>query len=140
MAEQPQPSSPNPNMGFDPAQAQAFWTDMMSKMGMPGVPAQPASPVDTFRQFQTTMLSAMSQWCEEYMRSPQFLESMKQSMDNALSMRQQMESFVKQATDQSMTDALAGGFATADALQRLERKIDTLQARLDAIESDKKNK
>lgn len=134
-----QGQSPNPNMGFDPAQAQAFWTDMMSKMGFPTMPAQPSTPMDAFRQFQATMLNAMSQWCEEYMRSPQFLESMKQSMDNALSMRQQMESFVKQATDQSMTDALAGGFATADAVQRLERKIDTLQARLDAIEANGKN-
>ena len=41
------------------------------------------------KRFQSAFLDAMARYCDEYMRSPQFLAVMKQSMDGALSLRQQ---------------------------------------------------
>ena len=90
-----------------------FWTDTMSKMGgsaaagspvMPGMggAAGSANPFEAMqeeaaRQMRRGMLDAWAKSCEEYLGSPQFLEVMKQSMDNALAFRKQVNEFLNQA-------------------------------------------
>src|SRR5262245_18445741 len=87
----------------------AFWRDVWARMGQapgmpgatpPGMPNFPGMPAgmgmpgvmtpDAMRRMQSAFFDAMAQYAEQYMRSPQFLESMKKSMDQALEFRRQM--------------------------------------------------
>lgn len=76
---------------FDPFSQ--FWTDMMGRMGAPGV-APSAGSNDWLKQMRKPFLEAMSRQAEEFMRSEQFLTAMKQSMDNALAAKQQVNQFL----------------------------------------------
>ncbi len=130
---------------FDPAPMQAMWQQMMSQFARAGAPAAsgaaPASVAQTssevLRQMQKAWLESMSRWAEEYLRSPQFLEQMKHSLENALAMRRQVEDFIRKASEQSFGSTLgvydAVG-AVRDAESWLSRRIDEVAERLDAIE------
>ncbi len=136
--------------------AAAFWKDAWQKMatsmpggampGMPAVPAMnPADPStwmpspDAVRRMQTAFLDAMASFAEQYMRSPQFLEAMKRSMDQALDLRQKMEQMMK-ANLSSAFDTASGGSASdvmtaiRELDSKLNTKLETLADRLDAIE------
>jgi len=132
-----------------------FWADWFSMMGNAQAGdrkdggARPEAPTpssfltaDAMRQFQQAFLDSLSKYCDDYMRSPQFLGVMKQSMDNALAFRQQLNEF--------LDTAAASGFAPpggaqvdqaviVDAVRETERKlrdhIEALSARLDRIEA-----
>ena len=136
---------------FDPAAMQAMWQQMMGQFakaaspqtGAPrsasghGVPP-PDMPAEMFKQMQKAYLESMSRWAEEYMRSPQFLENMKHSLENALAMRRQVEDFLRKASEQSFGSTLgvydAVG-AVRDAESWITRRIDEIASRLDAIEA-----
>lgn len=76
---------------FDPFSK--FWTDMMGRMGVPGGEPSAASN-DWLKQMRKPFLDAMARQAEEFMRSEQFLTAMKQSMDNALAAKQQVNEFL----------------------------------------------
>lgn len=129
---------------FDPAAMQAMWQQMMSQFARAGAPpssgAAPAAAdasAEMLRQMHKAWLESMSRWAEEYLRSPQFLEQMKHSLENALAMRRQVEEFLRKASEQSFGSTLgvydAVG-AVRDAESWLSRRIDEIAQRLGAIE------
>ena len=72
-------------------QFQKMWTDFASKMGMAGVSFSPdTTPPDAARAMRSTFFKAWSEYCEQYMRSPEFLDSWKKAMDGAIQFRRQM--------------------------------------------------
>ena len=106
-----------------------------------GAGPMPFLTPEAMRQFQGAFLEALSRYCDDYMRSPQFIAVMKQSLDNALTFRQQVNEFID--------GAAASGFGPpggkpvdraviVDAIRETERKlrdhIDTLSSRLDRLE------
>jgi hypothetical protein len=111
----------------------------------PGAPAQGAFPFvapETLRQFQGAFLQSLSDYCEQYMRSPEFLDVMKRSMDNALAFRKQVNEFLDSAA--SVGFQPPGGLppdqaVIVDAVRETERKlrdhIEAISDRLDRIES-----
>ena len=145
MTQQPQQSQqpPQPSFGmppFDPAAMQAIWQQMMGQFPQSNAHQQapPASmPAEMLKQMQKACLDSMARWVDDYMRSPQFLEQMKRSLEGALAMRRQVEGFIRKATEQSygstlgMYDAVG---AVRDAETWITRRIDELASRLDAIE------
>lgn len=137
---------------FDPASFQKIWMDTLAKMGvnMPPAAATAASAPSAeamnqwAKQMQKAWLDAMSKWCDEYMRSPQFLEQMKSSMEQTLAFRRQMEEFIGKASNQ----AFSGSFmpSTADLLRavkdmetRLAARMDDLSDRVEMLESGRKS-
>src|SRR6188472_2757946 len=84
-----------------------FWRDMWARAGAGGMPGMPGMPgvdpsaaasaftPDAMRRMQAAFYESMAQYAEQYMRSPQFLEAMKRSMDQAMQFRQQMDDFLK---------------------------------------------
>ncbi len=77
-----------------------MWSDMMGRMAMPGMngmpgmtPPQPTP--EMMDQMRKALFSSMTEQAEEYMRSEQFLDSMKKSMDNALAFKQQLNQFLQ---------------------------------------------
>ncbi|GEM_PF-1620555 len=125
---------------FDPAAMQAMWQQMMGQFtkatGQPQAPP-PDMPVEMLKQMQKAYLDTMARWADEYMRSEQFLDQMKKSLEGALAMRRQVEEFIRKASEQSYGSTLgiydAVG-AVRDAESWITRRIDEISARLGAIE------
>lgn len=137
--------------------AAAFWKDAWSRMAtqMPGAapsmgaipsmnPADPStwlpSP-DAVKRMQAAFLDAMANFAEQYMRSPQFLEAMKKSMDQGLQLRQQMEQFMKSSMSSAFDTASGGSTASVitairELESRLNSRLDDLSDRLSDLEGE----
>lgn len=113
-----------------------FWADTMSKMGGSGAADAPVIPgmggaanpfeamqEEAARQMRRGMLDAWAKSCEEYLGSPQFLEVMKQSMDNALAFRKQVNEFLNQAYEQAQVPSRDDVASLSEALAGFERRI-----------------
>jgi hypothetical protein len=79
--------------------------------GSPFDPAAMASAMMTpeaLRRMQSAFFDAMAQHAEQTMRSPQFLEAMKRSMDQALQHKRQMDDFLKSNMASAFETATGG--------------------------------
>jgi len=109
-------SSQTPGVGADPMAGAAAW--------MP-------SP-EAVKRMQGAFLDAMAGSAEQYMRSPQFLDSMRQSLESAIGMRTQMEEYLRK----NMGDALrTPGDASAQVMRLLTEMESRIHARFDEIEA-----
>jgi hypothetical protein len=129
---------------FEQASAfQKVWMDTFTKMAQAGFSLSPESaPPEFLRQMRGGIFHALSQSWEEYMRTPQFRESMKTMMDNAIAFRKMSSNFFTQAqhsvqgTAREDIDNLLIAIRQAEArvldrveemagrLEQLERKLD----------------
>ena len=135
--------------------AMAFWQEAMSRFTPPGAAnsgAAPAGGVDPAawmptpemaKRMQSAFLDAMTTASEQYMRSPQFMESMKSSFDSALQMRRQMEDYLRRNVgDAARTpgDAEASVVAALHEMEgRLNRRLDELADRIDRLEGERRS-
>lgn len=116
----------------------AFWSDWMTRMSGLGM-APPASAPDMMEQMRKTFFGAMARHAEEFMRSDQFLGAMKQSMDNALAFKQQLNQFLTknlqsaQMPSRSDTDHVV--LLVRGMEERLAGKLDDLSARVAELEA-----
>jgi hypothetical protein len=103
-----------------------MWSEFASKMATAGVSFNPQSPPpEAARQIRDAMFDAMSKYCEEFMRSPQFLESMKDSMDASMAFRQQLNTFLTRAHHEMQGVAQEDMEGLYQAMDDLERRIDS---------------
>ena len=88
----------NDNFDKTAEQAAAFqkiWMDSMSKIMQTAFTfGSNSPPPDVLREIRSGIFRALAQSWEEFMRSPQFLESMKQWMDNAINLRKMSNDFM----------------------------------------------
>ncbi|MGH7130513.1 MAG: hypothetical protein ACREJO_01000 [Phycisphaerales bacterium] len=130
----------------------AFWRDMWARStagaqgmgamgGMPGMPGMPGMgqgdaaafmTPEAMRRMQGAFLEAMAQYAEQYMRSPQFLESMKKSMGQAMQFRQQMDDFLKSNMSSAFESATGG--ANSEILGAIRQSTEQIQAKIAKIE------
>jgi len=140
--------------GFEEAQRlTTIWMEMAGKMTgeMAGIaaPADEAavkSPPDMAKAARDVMLSALSQYTQSYMRSPQFLEMMKQSMDASIKWQTQMNDWLTR-THHSMESVARCDVEelhkamrhleqrTLDQMERIVGKLDEISKRLETLES-----
>ena len=74
---------------------QKIWMDSMSKVMQSAFTLSPNSPPpEVLRQIRSGIFQALAQSWDEFMRSPQFLEGMKQWMDNAVNFRKMSNDFM----------------------------------------------
>src|SRR5215469_11010948 len=67
---------------------------MATKMAAAGLAASPDTPPpDAARQMRSALFQAMSQQADQFMRSPQFLEFIKLSLDSSIQSREQLNEF-----------------------------------------------
>ena len=104
--------------------------------------AFPMATPEVLRQFQNAFLQSLTNYCEQYMRSQEFLDVMKRSMDNALTFRQQVNEFLDNAASAGFkppSGMMPDQAVIVDAVRETERKlrdhIDVLSTRLDSIET-----
>lgn len=126
-----------------------FWGDMITRMGMPsgGEPgsesggAGPMSP-EAAKQMQRVFLDALAKYCDDFMRSEQFLAMMKEAMDRSLAFKQQVDQFLTQlhrgvqAPSKTDVDDISGLLRSIEAnvLDRLER----LESSVAAVEGPRR--
>lgn len=133
-----------PTMGMDgladAAQAFAkFWADFTGKMAAAGF-TMPAggTPPESARQMQSAVLRALADACDEYLRSPQFQESMKQSLAASVQFRRQMNDWLGRMHHEFQGPSRQDIDQLMQVMERLERRtsdgFDRLSARIDALE------
>ena len=82
-------------MAEQTAAFQKMWAESMTKIMQAAISSEPNSPPpEVLRQIRSGIFQALAQSWEEFMRSPQFLEGMKQWMDNAVSFRKASNDFM----------------------------------------------
>jgi len=128
-----------------------FWRDVWARSAaaganMPGVPGMPMDPSATAQAFmspeamkrmQAAFYDAMAQYAEQYMRTPQFLESMKKSMDQAMQLRQQMDGFLKSNMASAFESATGGSHAEIlGAIRQSTAQLQSQIAKIDERVSD----
>jgi len=122
----------------------AMWADLASRMG-PSGPASGARvpPPDAARQVRDTMFEAMSAYCDRFMRSPEFLGQLKQSLDGAIEVREQLNAFLTQVRHDTQGVSLQDIDGLRQAIEGLQHviaeRIGRVDERLDAIEARLKN-
>jgi hypothetical protein len=109
------------------ASSQAFlkiWMESFSKMAQAAMSFSPeTAPPELLREMRAGILQALTQSWDEYLRSPQFMQGMKEMMDNAVAFRKLSTEFLTKARHET------GGVAQEDfdglvvAVRRLEARI-----------------
>jgi len=139
-------NSNNQNYSEQAAAFQKIWTDSMSKMAQAAFTFTPDSaPDETIRQIRSGIFQALGRSWEEFMRSPQFLDGMKQWMDNAINYRKMTNDFLakaRQEMQQPSRDDLDSVLLAVrhletrilDRVEELADSVDALQQRLAAAE------
>ena len=74
---------------------QKIWLETMSRMMQAAFTFTPNSPPpEVLRQIRSGIFQALAESWEQFMRSPQFLEGMKQWMENAIAFRKMTNDFM----------------------------------------------
>lgn len=74
---------------------QRIWTETATKLFQTAFTATPNSPPpEVLRQIRSGIFQALAQSWDEFMRSPQFLDNMRQWMENAISFRKLTNDFM----------------------------------------------
>lgn len=74
---------------------QRIWSDSITKMMQTAFTMAPNSaPPEVLRQIRSGLFQALAQSWDEFLRSPQFLDGMKQWMDNAINFRKMSNDFM----------------------------------------------
>ncbi len=121
------------------------WSSFLSQMGVPSterVPAATEAPSwsdEAMRQMQRAFMDTLAKHCDDYLRSPDYLNLMKQTMDNALTFRQQVDTFLAEAhraTHTPSTDDLNEVMAALRRIEdRLDGRLDEFERRMAAVEA-----
>ena len=139
------------NQFFDQAQKLTeMWGELATKMSTAGLSATAAgdpsaSPTDATRTARSAMFDALSQQADQYMRSPQFLLAMKQSLDNTIHFQEQLNQFftklhhdvqsvARQDIDELLRSLRHIEQRLNDATDRMSCCIEQVGKRLDALE------
>lgn len=123
-----------------------LWIDLVTRMATAGLAGQPfAPPADAARAARSSVFGTLTHSTDEFLRSEQFLQMTRQSLDASIAFRKQLNEFLTKAHHD------AGGVAQQDVddlltfLRRIEKqttthleaiasRIDAIDRRLDALE------
>jgi len=116
-----------------------FWTDCASKMTGAGMAPSPAQVSDdAMKQMRRAFFDAWAHHCDEFMRSPAFLDGMKKAMDGALAFREQLNEFMTRALHEGQAPARSDTDSIMLVLRSLEERVldrlDRLEERVASID------
>ncbi|HWF19172.1 MAG TPA: hypothetical protein VG754_07890, partial [Verrucomicrobiae bacterium] len=109
---------------FEQASAfQKIWMETFTKMAQSGFSFSPESaPPEVLRQMRSGIFHALAKSWEEFMRSPQFLDSMKTMMDNAINFRKMSNDLLTHAHHSIQGTARADIDDLMQAIHHLETR------------------
>lgn len=102
-----------------------FWGDFFSRAGMSpsAAPQAPAPSKEAAQQMQRMFFDAMAKYCDDFMRSEQFLQMMKETMDRSLAFKQQVDQFLSQVQRGMQSPAKADMDDLAGLLRSIEERV-----------------
>jgi hypothetical protein len=111
------------------------WTESFSRILQSACNFAPDTmPPEMMRQIRTGIFQALAKSWEEFMRSPQFLEGMKQMMDNAIAFRQMTGEFFAKARHETQgvnrEDVDGVLLAVREMEARLTRRVEELASQI----------
>jgi hypothetical protein len=150
MQTPPESKAAEGNNHFDKAaeEAAAFqkiWLETLSKSMQAAFTLSPNSPPpEVLRQIRSGIFQALAESWDRFMRSPQFLEGMKQWMENAISFRKLTNDVLSKARN----DVQAPSRSDVDTImltvrhmeKRLLDRIADLSAQVSALKADSRRK
>lgn len=118
---------------------QKTWTETFARMMQQGFSgAGESAPPEFLRQIRSGILQALAQSWDQFLRSPQFLEGMRQWMDQAMAFRKLSDEFLTRARHETQGMAREDLDQVVLAVQHMEHRLlarmEELTARLDAFE------
>ena len=128
--------SEQPDQSKEQAAAyQKIWAESLAKVMEAACTFSPNSPPpELLKQIRSGMFEALAKSWEEFMRSPQFLQGMKQMMENAIAFRKMSGDFLAKARQEfdgsGREDADDLLLAMREMEARLTRRVDDLAARI----------
>ncbi len=140
MNEQPPKAEEARWFGPDPDSIGRMWTEFASKMVQAGLAAPPGTPPpQAARQVRSALFKAMADACDDYLRSPQFLEMMRQSLRHSIQLRQQCNEFLGQMWHESQCASRQDVDSLMQVMEQVEKRMvsefDRIGSQLAAFES-----
>ena len=139
--------SDNLNKGFEQVAAfQKLWTDSFADMASVWSQFSPGSPPsDEMRKMRGGMLKVLGETWDEYMRTPQFMEMMKASLNGALDLKrmardgmnrvhQQFETPSKEDIDGVLLAIRHVEGRLLDRLEGLDDRVANLDEKIDKVD------
>ncbi len=135
--------------GFNPAEANVrMWQEFMSHAASANIPfsmPQNLSP-ENMKVMRSAMFKAIGSYWEEYMRSPEFLEMTKKSMNQMVEMKKQFNKVITDihhelhsATQSDISDLVTTiGHAEEkfhESFHQISQRLDAMSDRLDKLEN-----
>lgn len=115
----------NVNQVFEQASVfQKMWTDAFSDMAQVWTrhsPEQP--PPDAMRSMRSGMLKVMTKTWDDFVRTPEFLEYMKQGMDGSMDLKKMSADFMSNARHASEGPAREDIDGILLAIRHMERRL-----------------
>jgi len=103
---------------------QKIWTESLSKLMQTAFTFSPNSPPpEVLKQIRSGLFEALAKSWEEFMRSPQFLESMKQWMENAVSFRKMNNDFMAKVRNEMQAPSREDMDSVMLAVRHMETRI-----------------
>jgi len=117
---------------------QQIWGETFSKLMQLGFTFSPESaPPEFMRQMRGGIFQALGKSWEQFLRSPQFMEGMKQHMDNAIAFRKMSSDFFSKVRHETQSTSRDDIDAVMLAVRHMETRIldrvERLAAKIDHI-------
>ena len=115
------------------------WADFAGQMMRAGTAFTPGStPPEMSQEMRSAMFKAWSEYCDQYMRSPEFLQMMKQSLSASLEARKQLNEFLGRMQHEFQGSTRQDVDEITATLHHMERRIvdglDELNSRFQDLE------
>jgi len=113
------------NKGLDQVVAfQKLWTDSFANLASVWSQFSPASPPpDEMRKMRGGMLKVLAETWDEYMRTPQFMEMMKGSLNGALDLKRMARDGMNRVHEQFETPSKEDIDGVLLAIRHVERRL-----------------
>jgi hypothetical protein len=112
------------NTAEQAAAFQKIWLDSISKLLNSAFTfGGESAPPEIVREIRTGVFSALAKSWEEFMRSPQFLDSMKQWMDNAIAFRKMSNDFMAAARNEMQATSRDDIDTILLAVRHMEKRL-----------------
>jgi hypothetical protein len=115
---------------------QKIWADSMTKVVQTAFGSgQNSPPPEILKQIRSGVFQALAQSWDEFMRSPQFLESMKQWMDSAINFRKMTNDFMGKVRNEMQAPSRDDMDNIMLAVRHMEKRLlDRVEALSDQIQ------
>jgi hypothetical protein len=109
---------------FNPSQKfLEFWADVAAKVAAAGMSNGNTPPTQTARDVRGAVFDAMSQYADQFMRSPQFLDFARHSLDVSMQVREQLNDFLTKLRHEFQGVAKQDVESVLASVHQMERRV-----------------